>query len=429
MTGAPARVVDVRSIAIAAGIAALTLAPGGAEVGVSPWCISCGDRGLADFLLNILLFAPLGASLAASGGSARRALLIGLAFSTGIELLQLAIPGRAPTLRDVLANGFGCWLGAVSLQTIARWVRDSVHRRRRAALYLMLLALGFSGMRWLDSPAHLRAFHWTQWQPLLGDAPRWPGLLRTVSLGGTALPEGRLMPEHPLRDLLDADSTLRLELRAAGRTSEWSPIFGLVDSWRVHQVLLGQDGDDLRLRLGRRSSYLLLETPEVRIPDALRGIPRDAGFSITLNGIERGRPCLSVVAADSTATYCTPGTTPGHVWALYLPSAPRTPDATWHPLDAVTMALLLLPFGALLQGWPRNRQVGAASIAIALTLAWTQLIGFDWPSAVELLAMPAGVTGGVWLGRRLAASGNVADDARAEEAREGQGHSLPNAHG
>lgn len=424
-----ARAGSARSIAIGAVIAALTLAPASGEVGVSPWCVSCGDRGLADLLLNILLFAPLGASVAASGGTARRALLTGLAFSLGIELLQLVIPGRAPTARDVIANGFGAWLAAVSFHTIVHWLADTRRRRRRAALYLLLLAIGLAGLRWLDAPAHLRSFHWTQWQPLLGDAPRWPGLLHGVSLGGTPLPEGRLTPEHPLRDLLDADSTLRLDLLAAGRTPEWMPIFGLVDSWRVHQVLLGQDGDDLLLRLGRRSSYLLLETPEIRIPGALRDIPHDSAFTITLRGIAAGRPCLGVIVADSAASYCAPGTTPGRVWALFLSSAPRTPDAGGHPLDALTMALLLLPFGVLLAGLPRRQQLAAAGIAIALLVAWTRTLGFAWPSGADALAMPIGLAVGAVFGRRLAASGNVADDARADDAGEGHGQPLPDAHG
>jgi hypothetical protein len=424
---AAARGFDARPIATAV-IAVLTLAPGGAEVGISPWCLTCGDRGLADLLLNVLLFAPLGAALAARGASPRRALLLGLAFSLGIEVLQLLIPGRAPTARDVLTNGFGCWLGARAFLSTRAWAVDSAHGTRRALAFVLLLGLGFAGLRWLDTPAQLRSYHWTQRRPLLGDAPRWPGLLLDVSLGSTPLPEGRLTPEHPLRDLLNADSTLHLKLVAAGPTAEWMPIVGIVDSWRVHLALLGQEGDDLRLRLGRRATYFLLETPEILFPDALRDVPRDSAFMITLRGIADGRPCLSVLAAATSTTRCATATTPGSVWTLFLPSAPRVVERRQHPLDALTLAVLLLPLGLALHAMPRRRAVLAAGLMLAALVAWTRLLGFAWPSLLELPAMPLGLAAGAWIGRRLARSGNVADHARPDELRDGERQSLPDAH-
>lgn len=402
---------------VAAVIAFLTLAPsGGGTLGISPWCLTCGDRGLADLLLNVLLFVPLGAAIAARGASAQRALLLGLAFAAGIELLQLVIPGRAPTARDVITNGFGAWLGARALLAARDWTIGPRHALRRLTFVVLALGAIFAGLHWLDTPAQLRSFHWTQWRPLLGKAPRWPGQLVDVSIGDMRLAEGRLPPTHPLRDYLDADSTLHLRLIGAGPTSEWMPIVGIVDSWRVHLVLLGQDGDDLILRMGRRATYFLLETPEIRYAGALRDIPRGAEFAITLRGIASGSPCLSVAGEER----CARASTPGSTWRLFLPMSARAPGAG-HPFDALTLAVLLLPVGLLLRLLPRQQAVLAGGVSLLALGAWTRLLGYALPTALELLGVAAGIAAGAWITRWFAPrdSGNVADDARPEQLREG----------
>lgn len=403
---------------VAAIIAFLTLAPGGGgTLGISPWCLTCGDRGLADLLLNVLLFTPLGAAIAARGGSPRRALLTGLAFAACIEILQLVIPGRAPTARDVVTNGFGGWLGAHAFVAARRWSANPSRALRRLALLTLSLAALLAGLRWLDTPSQLRSYHWTQWRPLLGDAPQWPGRLVDVSLGGTRLAEGRLPPTHPLRDLLNADSTLQLRLVAAGPTDEWMPIVGVVDSWRVHLVLLGQNGDDLVLRLGRRATYFLLETPELRFADMLRDVPRGTEFSVSLRGIAQGSPCLRVNADER----CARASTPGSMWRLFIPAAAQAPEAR-HPLDALTLAALLLPLGLLIRPLPRRPAMLGAAAALAALAAYSAWLGFAVPDAREVLGGALGIAAGVWIARRLAPRDlrNVADDARAEHLGEGQ---------
>jgi len=77
-----------------------------------------------DVLLNVLLFMPLGVSLTRWLTTRRqRPGLLALAVVFGtccavsytIEVLQQLLPGRAPTLRDVLANSGGGVLGWAGL--------------------------------------------------------------------------------------------------------------------------------------------------------------------------------------------------------------------------------------------------------------------------------------------------------------------------
>jgi glycopeptide antibiotics resistance protein len=60
---------------------------------------------------NVLLFVPLGAVLCFREWSLRRASLAGLALSSAIEIIQLAIPGRATATEDVILNVLGLALG------------------------------------------------------------------------------------------------------------------------------------------------------------------------------------------------------------------------------------------------------------------------------------------------------------------------------
>jgi VanZ family protein len=47
----------------------------------------------------------------------------GLAFSAAIETVQLALPGRYPTVQDVAANTVGALLGAATVVGWRAWRR------------------------------------------------------------------------------------------------------------------------------------------------------------------------------------------------------------------------------------------------------------------------------------------------------------------
>ena len=80
-------------------ILVLTLIPvsGDTPQGVSI-CIICGDRGLADAVLNMILFAPLGVALALHQRRPMSVAIAALLLSLSVESLQIVIltctPGR-----------------------------------------------------------------------------------------------------------------------------------------------------------------------------------------------------------------------------------------------------------------------------------------------------------------------------------------------
>jgi VanZ family protein len=72
-----------------------------------------GRRWLADGILNICLFVPLGLAAGWSSRSPLKAILAGILLSTGIELAQTIVPGRDPSLSDIVFNTIGALSGAM----------------------------------------------------------------------------------------------------------------------------------------------------------------------------------------------------------------------------------------------------------------------------------------------------------------------------
>lgn len=116
----------------------MTTRPGGAVAGLNlvPFaehsralsCLlneQCPQQRRAFWLLlinvigNVVVFVPLGLGLAGLGHRDRswptfgRALLGGFLLSLAIELMQLAIPGRATDVDDLIFNTLGTMLGAL----------------------------------------------------------------------------------------------------------------------------------------------------------------------------------------------------------------------------------------------------------------------------------------------------------------------------
>ena len=101
------------------------------------------DRDLIVYYLasnvlgNVLLFVPMGLATAGLARERRPAIrlagavLAGVALSTAVELLQLAIPGRATDVDDVLFNGLGALVGASVLLAGERITAQRRPTRRR----------------------------------------------------------------------------------------------------------------------------------------------------------------------------------------------------------------------------------------------------------------------------------------------------------
>lgn len=105
---------EIAAAAILLAILVITLKPAGDgpllqfsfELGV-------GRRWLADGILNLCLFVPFGLALGWNARSPAKAVFCGLLLSTTVELAQMWIPGRDPSLSDIIANTIGTSVGAL----------------------------------------------------------------------------------------------------------------------------------------------------------------------------------------------------------------------------------------------------------------------------------------------------------------------------
>lgn len=89
--------------------ATLTPADGPNRVELIPWTER--QLGPLNAVGNIVLFALPSAVLRSFGWPLRRTVVAGCAVSIGIELLQLAIPGRTTATADVFFNTLGAAAG------------------------------------------------------------------------------------------------------------------------------------------------------------------------------------------------------------------------------------------------------------------------------------------------------------------------------
>jgi VanZ like protein len=100
----------------------VTLRPTGGpnHVALAPW--AARQLSSVNLVGNVALFALPSAFLWSFGWSLRRTVVAGFVLSLGIELLQLAIPGRTTATADVLCNTVGAAAG---------WLVAASWRRRR----------------------------------------------------------------------------------------------------------------------------------------------------------------------------------------------------------------------------------------------------------------------------------------------------------
>lgn len=259
-------------------ISALTLMPQpeeSARAAATPiTCILCGDLGSVDFLLNILLFIPLGLGLALAGFSSRRTIVLAGLLTCLIELTQMKlIPGRDASLGDVLANSLGGGLGALLAAHWRQLVFPETSRSRRLALSCALaLAWVWGGTAWALGPAYPEGGRWFgAWAPELGNFAKFTGTPLTVLAGGEPLLPGPAIDQQRLEDAVAARPAIELRAVIDAPPDGLAPIGLVVDDPLGEVILLGQDRQDLAFRLRMRASIVRLRVPMASLDGGMEG--------------------------------------------------------------------------------------------------------------------------------------------------------------
>ncbi len=377
---------------LAAGLPVLllTLAPGAsAYEQTSPLCILCGSEGLSDVLRNVPLFVPLGFALGFAGLDVRRALLIGLALSVGIELTQFVVPNRFPGLGDLISNAGGAGLGAMLYGARERLL----HPRPGAGAVLgaSWAALGLASIvatPRLLSP-DLPPVPWTVgWTPEARGVDRYGGRVLEAVVDGAELSPGPA--GAGVETALAAGARLELRFVAGPRPERLAPILALFDPSEREVLLVGLDDRDLVVRFRTRAAGLRLDGPDLRVRGVSSALSPGDTVGVRLDalghGVRIGLAGPIVVPDRAVRVPAARG------WGFLMAPA-RLAGPAAGAVDALWMLLWTLP----LAYWTRGQALaGAVAVWAAGLVVLPFPNPFVGPSVAGLVGIVIGLVLGGW---------------------------------
>jgi len=268
-----------------------------------PWCLVCGDEGLADVIRNLVLFMPIGAGLAMTGVRSRRAMIIGAGLSLLVESLQFfVIPGRFASVSDLLTNTASTGLG-IALARVWRslaFCTGQTARNFALASTSAMLSVGIA-TQWLVAPS---------WKPPLRSNTCPPPPPRLATFRGTLL-----------REVHEESSATPRAVRAAISVTKLSRplvperIGALCTAEGVESAVLVHERTRIVGRIRWRASDFRLRQVDLRLPHRATEID------------------TVLVALEATPA-----------WMRLSASTIRGGDAVTLQLDHLSGWLLLLPY-------------------------------------------------------------------------------------
>ena len=270
-----------------------TLHPGGHSTsGGWSWSLASGEAALAELLQNLILFIPFGIGLALGGVSLLRSTAIGALLSFSVEFAQQWIPGRDPSVGDIVCNTISTAIGAGLVQLTPRWLTVAPARSGWHALGAASLAI----LVWLGTAAALR--------PTFGPSP-----YRVVSrpeFNFWGLYRGEVLEANLRQGILYVRATFPEQ--PPGRPA---PLAAVLDRHNNRGTILAVAGRDLTMRYHMPALTLTLAQPDLRWEHALANVAPADTFTAT-TGHEAGRLCLAV----NSDWRCDLGYTIGDGWKL-----------------------------------------------------------------------------------------------------------------
>lgn len=419
MTAAPQHRLPARwgliAIALAlTAIGAATLVPSRGQAEPSFGCIVCGDRGVADAIVNAILFTPLGVGMALAGLRFRRAAPLGALVSALVELAQLlVIPGRDPSVGDLLFNTIGTAIGygvTLLVPAVARLDDRMAARLSIAAALDLALAVVLTG--WLLQPSLPAGAYWVHWTPMLGHLEWYRGRVQSVRLAERDVRPHRINDPHWVREALQSGGPIEVRFTGGPSVPGLASLFNLSDERLREVMLLGPDRDDLVFRLRTRSVVLRLDQPDLRLPGGWVADSGDAGV-VRAWAPNRGVWCLS----NGLTSRCD-GFTVGVGWSL-LHYAGTLPAWLRTALSAAWVAVAVLPVGLFLR---RGLPSYVATIAVASVMGiLPPVVGLRLTPASEWLGAGLGLVVGSLAAVALRRSRQAGSAAVREEGAQQNG--------
>ncbi len=242
-----------------------------ARVAALPWyCIACGDGGLTDIILNLLLFLPFGILARMAGWRATSTLAVLCLLSTMIEVSQGAfLVGRDASLGDVLCNTAGGALGWLVWPLLLQVARPHARFAHRAAIVTLTLGAaiwfgtGYAMRPWIAGPTPW----YGQWNHGWPGHELFQGTIQRGLLGEMNVPNDSM--DHPPAHADSLDLVLELTRIIDSTPRRPVALLRIVDDDQRVVVAVAQRHRSLRLELRTRGDGFGLRTPEWGFPDAM----------------------------------------------------------------------------------------------------------------------------------------------------------------
>ena len=386
-------------------IARLTLKPLGTTFPTHfDVCLLCGETGTANFVLNVILFVPLGLGLRLMGVRRWVICVVGLAMTVSIETLQFyVVPGRDSDLGDIVANTSGAVVGIAVIDFHRMWLMPSSHLAGwLGGVTALLICTGAALVQWSLAPWLSHAVYYEQIAPDLPGYALFNGAVSDATFDGAGIGIGRMSmtASAAMRDSLLADSAVIAVTMQPGTTrNAVAPIVAVQDVDRREIFLLARRGDDLLFRLRRRTAVLGFHTPSAVLMNAF---PTAAPATDTV-------AVRAVIASGSTTLYVASAGPHGAItlrrrvsqglwdaWRLFVPDGGRWGGHAAE-LTLLSMAFLFVPIGYWSGRGARHEGTMLSVISIAMPVAASFAI-IPWAAGAPAANWPVWVAGLVGAG-------------------------------
>lgn len=390
------RLASIAALAWVSVIAALTLRSDhnpSAVAGAAAdhwYCVLCGTAGVADFLLNVGLFFPLGIALRTAGVRRASAWSTMVVFTLAIEFTQAHfLVGRDGTLGDVLANSAGGILGWQALPAVRSAIAPTPRFARRAVPALLLAMLAC----WLATaaaftPAVASTTLVARLAAERAGHDRYRGTVASATFDGAAVRDGAENLAPKTSDTLSIGVDMTPGNDPPHRTAS---ILRLESPDSGDRVDFDQQELDGILSVRLRGSAWRLHTPRWRATN-LMDLPagkeahvvwRWSGDSIIAqSGSTAGTPVHRTAFRMSVASG----------WILIHPFTDTVDNAA--PLwTAIWLALWFAPLGWIASAFPIGRCIVIAAVGLAALLL-TGLLADDAVPAISAIEACAAFAAG-----------------------------------
>src|SRR5262245_30022191 len=271
--------------------------------------LASGNEALAELIQNLLLFIPLGACLTLVGVPPLRAIAMGAALSFSVEFIQQWIPGRDPSVGDIIVNTASTGLG-VAVAAARDWLWAPPALSARLALGTAIAALlVWTATGLLLRPVFPEPPYRDAWTPDVDYWARYRGKVLSARLGPVTLAQQAI---DDGQFLLKTGEALEVTVIAPSRPPRReSPIIGLFDDRGTHVLMFYGDGADLAVLYHTIARALTLAEADLRWRHALARIAPQDTFTV-----QTWRGEYGVCFAVNSTRRCGFGYTIGDGWKL-----------------------------------------------------------------------------------------------------------------